>query len=140
MLGSLRKHALGEVPAVRKARIYSESDAQRAVVAWIRAREGWMVMRIENAARRTGAQANRDRGLGMQVGAPDLWVWFRSFAFFIEMKSENGRLSDEQQKLHAQLSARGCHVLVGWGSEKTIQALTEIEFMGDGYFTDEDIE
>jgi hypothetical protein len=40
------------------------------VVKWLRARSDWMVMRLENAQKRTPAQASRDRALGMEGGAP----------------------------------------------------------------------
>lgn len=130
MLGSVRKHALGEsmaAPKEKKPTEYRESKDQREVVKWIRARPNWLVMRMENAARRTGAQYARDEAMGMEPGAPDLIVMFHHFAFFLEMKEKNGRVSEVQEKLHKQLRARGCSVLIGWGHEATTRTLEKLE-------------
>jgi hypothetical protein len=86
-------------------------------------------MRVENAAKRTGAQADRDKALGMLPGAPDLEVLFHSFSFYIEMKTADGRVSEVQERVHAELRARGQCVLVGWGAERTIAVLDRIEQM-----------
>jgi hypothetical protein len=130
MLGSVRKHSLDLVPPPPKKktkRTYPESDDQKRVVQWIRKRDNWLVMRMENALQRTPAQAARDQALGMEPGAPDLMVMYRAFGFFLEMKTVKGKVSEEQEKLHAQLRARGCTVMVGWGSEATIRTLEKIE-------------
>ena len=128
MIGAIRKHQLGGEPsAPKKKRVYQESDDQRAVVAWLRARPNWLVMRLENAAKRTPAQAARDKAMGMEPGAPDLVVMLHTFGFYLEMKKADGRVSDEQENLHAQLRARGMCVLVGWGEARTIVALKRLE-------------
>lgn len=128
MLSSVRKHALGGTPpAPKKPKAYRESHDQREVVKWIRARPDWLVMRMENAAKRTGAQYARDEALGMEGGAPDLVVFFRRWAFFLEIKEVNGRVSDVQLKLHSELRQRGSCVMVGWGHARTIEALEKIE-------------
>lgn len=132
MLASVRKHSLGEsasVKPLKKPTQYRESVEQREVVKWIRARPNWLVMRMENAAKRTGAQYARDHAMGMEPGAPDLIVYFRHFAFYLEMKEPKGRTSEEQDKLHKQLRARGSFVLVGWGQVRTIEALEKIEVL-----------
>ena len=134
MIGAIRKHQLGgESPAPKKKRVYQESDDQRAVVAWLRARPHWLVMRLENAAKRTPAQAARDKAMGMEPGAPDLVVMLHTFAFCLEMKKVDGRISAEQEKLHAQLRARGMCVLVGWGEARTVKALERLEEVWNYY-------
>ncbi len=130
MLGSLRNHVLGGPPPearAKKPRNYEESNDQKRVVHWIRERPQWLVMRMENALQRTHAQAARDKALGMEPGAPDLIVIFHHFSFYLEMKSTKGAVSDEQEKLHKQLRARGCSVMVGYGYDKTIERLNKIE-------------
>jgi hypothetical protein len=70
MLSSARKHVMGGVAPVRKARSYGEAQDQRRVVAWLRARPAWLVLRVENAAKRSMAAAARDKAMGMLGGAP----------------------------------------------------------------------
>ncbi len=85
-------------------------------------------MRLENAAKRTGAQYARDEAMGMEPGAPDLLVMIHTFWFYIEMKDPiKGKVSDVQEKLHKQLRARGSSVLIGWGSKATISTLEKID-------------
>jgi hypothetical protein len=129
MLTGARSHQFGnELPVKeKKPRKYDESHAQREVVKWLRERPNWLVMRMENAARRTMAQAMRDKALGMEPGAPDLVVMFHTFAFFLEMKSEAGRVSHEQGCLHKQLRVRGVSVMVGRGAAATINMLEQME-------------
>ena len=132
MLNSVRKHTLGEAAALAappKPRAYRESFEQREVVKWLRSRDNWLVMRVENAAKRTGAQYARDHAMGMEPGAPDLIVYFRHFAFFVEMKEPKGRVSEEQEKLHKQLRARWSHILIGWGHKRTIEVFEKIEVL-----------
>lgn len=130
MLANIRKHGFGETPTApreKKPRDYAESDDQKRVVAWIRERPNWLVMRMENALRRTHARAARDKALGMEPGAPDLIVMLHTFTFYLEMKSTKGAVSDEQEKLHKQLRLRGCAVMVGYGHAVTIAALAKLE-------------
>ncbi len=138
MLSSVRKHSLelgphAHLDKTKKKRTYPESDDQKRVVAWIRKRPNWLVMRMENALQRTPAQAARDQALGMEPGAPDLVVMFRTFAFFLEMKSTKGAVSEEQEKLHKQLRARGCAVMIGYGEVATIRALERMEVYWSHY-------
>lgn len=139
MLSNIRKHALGEVaaPKEKKPREYRESSEQRQVVKWLRERPNWLVMRVENAAKRTGAQYQRDHAMGMEPGAPDLIVMFHTFTFYLEMKEPRGRLSEEQVKLHRQLRARGMPVAIGFGAEATIAALTRVEELWSRWDEDE---
>ena len=150
MLGSVRKHQLGGSPGTcgvmlskgrcvlksghdgqhspRPPRKYDESDDQRAVVRWVRQRPDWIVMRLENAQKRTEAQAARDKALGMEPGATDLVLVYRDlFVVWLEMKSKTGDVSDVQEALHAQLRKRKQIVLVGFGSADAIEQLERIE-------------
>ncbi len=141
MLGNIRKHTLGEAAAIqpaKKPRAYDESDDQKRVVNWIRKADGnWLVMRMENAAKRTAAQAARDMLLGMEPGAPDLIVSFRTFSFYLEMKTITGKVSDTQTKLHKELRARGNIVMIGWGHERTIAALESMAVCWSHYSDNE---
>lgn len=128
MISSLRNHTFGEPMPVKKARQYRESNAQKAVVKWLRDRPDWFVMSLENASKRTPAQAARARLLGMETGAPDLVLFYKRQAVFLEMKrAKGGRVSDEQQSVHRQLTMRGQVVLVAHGFDEAIEKLQGVE-------------
>ncbi len=130
MLGKVRGHLLGGEAAVKptkKAREYNETDDQKRVVKWLRDRPDWMVMRLENAARRTPAQAARDKAMGMLPGAPDLVLLYRLDVVFLEMKTLKGEVREEQKQCHEELKKRGQHVLIGWGVEGAIKELVLFE-------------
>src|SRR5260221_7370745 len=57
---------------------------------------------------------------GMVAGFPDLLILWQGKAFCIELKSENGRLSKEQEALHERLRLAGCFV-------ETCHSLDEVE-------------
>lgn len=132
MIGPQRKHTFGEPPPAKTApRKYWESDAQRAVVAWIRKRPDWLVLRLENAAKRTPAQISRDKAMGLEVGAPDLIVIYKKHLLFLEMKSENGATSQEQDSLHFQLRAREQMVMTAYGHIDALNKLVAFSQMCD---------
>lgn len=130
MIGTLRKHSFGETqpePKKRAPRKYDESRDQIDVVKWLRKRADWMVMRLENAQKRTLAQAARDKALGMHTGAPDLVLMYKSQVVFLEMKSEHGHVRPDQQQCHEELWRRGQTVKVAYGAAQAIKMLEEIE-------------
>lgn len=145
MLGAVRVHALGgkatvcvkcggsyftkDCPACRPPRAkgldYKETRVQQELVKWLRARPDWMVMRLENALRRSHAQAARDKSLGMLPGAPDLVLLYRREVVFFEVKADDGEMKPSQVPVHEQLRARGQTVLMAKGlaaCQETIEA------------------
>jgi hypothetical protein len=126
MLTPLRKFTT-DTPKPKKMRQYQESVDQKAVVKWLRERPDWMVIRCENAAKRTPSQAARDKALGMEPGAPDLFLIHKRWPVFLEMKSIGGVVSEAQTAVHNELAHRGMCVLVAFGSEDAIRQLEEIE-------------
>lgn len=128
MLNSVRKHQLGgEPPKPRKKPVYRESNAQRLFVDWLRKRPNWKVTRIENEGKRTPAQTARAKAMGMTPGDPDLLVIYRVHLFWIEMKAKGGRVSDAQENVHAELSARKQTVLTAWSFDEAVAIAEEIE-------------
>lgn len=128
MIGSLRKHAFGEQPQKeRKPRQYKESSAQKEVVKWLRDRPDWLVMSLENASKRTPAQAARARLLGMEPGAPDLVLLYHHTVIFLEMKKPGGNVRHAQAVLHDQLKRRRQWLVVAYGAEQAIDFLKQIE-------------
>lgn len=115
----------GPPPSPRKPTVYAETRDQKEVVKWLRARPDWMVMRLENAARRTPAQAARDQAMGMLTGAPDLVLLWRREVVFLEMKkAKGGVVRPDQAQCHIELEARGQVVLVGHGH---VDAIAQLE-------------
>jgi hypothetical protein len=138
VLTPLRKHStdLFQKPtkAPSKPRRYEEHSAQAMVVKWLRLRPDWMIIRVENAMdRRYGA--NRDKMLGLHPGAPDLWLCYKTKAVWVEMKSDGGKVTEEQAKCHAELRARGQCVIVGHGFEQARLALEDFESKVDAEAT-----
>lgn len=127
LLGGRRRHGFGLPPATRRKSVYREGDAQRRLVAKMREDPDFMVLRLENAQRRTLAQVVRDKALGMLPGAPDLLVLYRAELHWLELKSEKGTVSDEQKHVHAELRARGQKVHVAYGYEHGCSILESIK-------------
>jgi hypothetical protein len=132
MLGPLRGAAFGEPPPERKRpakRAYPEGVIQRELVRWLRTMPDWMIVRVENAARRKPAQAARDKALGMLPGAPDLWLCYKRSPVWLELKDLGKCPTQEQEQVHAELRARGQVVLVGVGIEHAKEQLNRFAGM-----------
>jgi hypothetical protein len=122
--GPARKHVMSGTPHVAKPRRYPEAAEQMKVVAWARA-AGWLVERIENAAKRRYG-ASRDVAMGMMVGSYDLLcTWKDNRPFRLEMKSATGRVSLAQAKLGKELDLRRQPHGVAFGSKQGIALLRE---------------
>lgn len=90
-----------------------------------------MVIRTENAAKRSPAQYARDFALGMKPGCPDLWVCFKRRSAWLELKELGKSPTAQQLDVHAELRARGEVVLVGIGTEHAIEQLQRWEAMNN---------
>lgn len=125
MLSALRKHTTDPAKPSKK-RQYPEADAQKRIVKWLRDDGRALPMRVENASKRTPAQYQRDRLMGMEPGAPDLLIGWKKGLFFVEMKDTNGELSSEQAELHHVLRRMGVLVLVCYGFEDAQKQISEV--------------
>ncbi len=97
----------------RKAKI-SESALQRQIVDWIRvAAPGVKAIAIPNAARRTISGRPTNAVPGLTPGVPDLLV-IRPMGevLWIEVKTDVGRVSENQFAFHTQLMALGHKVAI----------------------------
>jgi hypothetical protein len=87
----------------------AEARIQAAVIEWIR----WcapqtVVFAIPNGGLRGKAEAARLRWTGVLAGVPDLAVLApRGRAFFLEVKTPDGRLSLDQREMFDRLVALG---------------------------------
>jgi VRR-NUC domain len=57
---------------------------------------------------------------------PDLCLIYNGRAFFLELKTPNGRLSDNQRACHARLREAGSVVMVADGVNAAVSALQTI--------------
>lgn len=106
----------------------SENQHQMAVIKWSQQasiRQKWpelkLLFHIPNERKCTPLQGKNLQRMGVKRGVPDLCLPVprgRYHGLYIEMKTETGRVSDDQEWWGEQLSAEGyfwevCH---GWES------------------------
>jgi Holliday junction resolvase-like predicted endonuclease len=72
-----------------------ESQIQHQIIKWLES-QGWLVIKI--------IQTNKN-------GWPDLQLHAFGVTIFIEVKSENGKLSELQKYRHKQIQDRGFFVI-----------------------------
>lgn len=73
-----------------------ESIIQKEIIKWLE-NEGWYVVKI--------IQTNKN-------GWPDLQIHADGITIFIEVKSENGKVSELQKYRHKQLQEKGFHIII----------------------------
>jgi len=111
-----------------------ESLYQKAVVQWFRYQyPKWkdLLMSYPIGINMSKEQASFNKQMGAKAGMPDLMLllpvliddeW--SHGLFIEMKIEDGRLSDSQKYMHAQLGAQGYTVITCYGLDEAKEQLS----------------
>jgi hypothetical protein len=65
------------------------------------------------------------KGMGLKAGAPDLVILYDSNAYFLELKSEKGVLSEPQRRAHAAIRDARCPVVVVRSLDDVKAALLE---------------
>jgi hypothetical protein len=63
--------------------------------------------------------------LGMVLGIPDLCILHNKTVYFLELKRENGVVSETQKTIHAALKSKGYTVGVAYGFNDAIETLRE---------------
>jgi hypothetical protein len=61
--------------------------------------------------------------MGMKAGVPDLLFVYEGRPIAIELKADNGRVSDEQQGMAAQMERAGCPVMVARSLDAVVAIL-----------------
>lgn len=82
-----------------------EHVIQREIVRALRA-DGFLVFAIPNGGRRNVVTATRLKAEGVMAGVPDLFVADYG-GFFLEVKTETGKLSAAQDEMAQALFERG---------------------------------
>jgi len=98
-------------PAPRQ---HLEADLQRSVHQFLR----WALpadavhFAVPNGLMRSKKAAARAQGEGVRAGISDMCIIWRGRPFFLELKTQHGRLSAVQRQMTQRLTAAGAEVLV----------------------------
>lgn len=111
------KAFLKEVKPRRKP-VQRESQLQQSCVLWFRYTYPVLqelLLSIPNSGIRSAKNASRMKAEGMVTGAPDLMLAVARnnyYGMFIEMKSDRGRLTKEQEAMLVRLKYQGYRIEV----------------------------
>lgn len=83
-----------------------EQELQKQIIDFLTAK-GWLVWKNKNINRTTGKYIT-----GQQKGVPDLTAIKKGFTWFLEIKTESGRLSEDQKEFGKKIIAHGGRVSV----------------------------
>jgi hypothetical protein len=72
----------------------------------------------------TKATSGRLKGAGLKAGMPDILVFYRARTLGIELKTEQGTLSKEQEEMFPLLNKAGVVIEVCRSVEEVLEALT----------------
>jgi VRR-NUC domain len=88
-----------------------EAAIQASIVAWARLiAPDVLIFAVPNGGYRTPREAALMKWTGVLAGVPDLGIIADGRAFFLEVKTAKGRLSDAQQEIIPKLEAIGAPV------------------------------
>lgn len=91
----------------------NESKLQQGCVKWFRLQyPQYLIFAIPNGGFRSKIEASIMQGEGVLAGVPDLQIIMHDYSFFVEMKAEKGKLTDNQKLIHGLLSILGFKVHV----------------------------
>jgi VRR-NUC domain len=107
------------------ARHLTEEAIQRAVFQHLRHRGalGVFAFHPRNGGRDQRHLAGINAGLGVVTGTPDIIIVQDGRVFALELKTEHGRLSPDQLKVHDEMRAAGCEVAVAYGLDQAVEWL-----------------
>jgi hypothetical protein len=102
----------------------AEDGIQKTIVAWLEAAvPGVFVFAIPNAARRGPGQRAGNAVPGLRKGMPDLAFLVDGHAWFVEVKTPDGWLSEVQRDCHVDLKEVGHDVAIVTSIEDMREAL-----------------
>lgn len=107
-----------------------EEDEQAALFEYAtfqRAMEWSLLFAIPNGGYRKIRTGIRLKRTGLKPGVPDIFLPVargKYFGMFIEMKSDKGRVQENQKEWHAALKAQGYQVEVCQGCDQAVKAIT----------------
>lgn len=114
---------------IRAVNLMREDNVQRLVVAHLqrRAAKGVIYWHTPNGGKRAISEAAKMKRLGVLPGVPDLLILRAGELFALELKTETGRLSDDQKHMLSELAKAGATTATAYGLD---HALTLLEQWG----------
>jgi hypothetical protein len=104
----LQNKRTGKLKTGNTPRKYSEHNLQVECVRWFRYQyPKYLIFSIPNERKVSPIAGKRFKDAGRVSGVPDLFLAFPSYNYhgmFIEMKSDNGKLNDNQKAIQKTLS------------------------------------
>lgn len=103
----------------------NENDIQRSVIAHLKARPapGVFAFHVPNGGYRKPVEAAILKGLGVVSGTPDIFAIKAGHCFALELKTETGKLSDNQHAVLARLKDCGATCAVAFGLDAALRQL-----------------
>jgi hypothetical protein len=71
-----------------------------------------LLWHVPNGGQRSASEANKFKAIGLVPGVSDLHFFYHGKIYFIELKTETGRLSENQVKWIESISSQGAEVAV----------------------------
>lgn len=117
----------------------TERDIHQAIVDWLHVAlpNGSVFHHSPNEGRHKVQYRVMQKRLGVRAGWPDIEIfanrtWWREDTglhwapIFLEIKTDKGRLSENQKRIHDELNEAGCHVAVVRSIDETCEALSQL--------------
>jgi hypothetical protein len=104
-----------------------EDNIQRLVVAHLqrRAAKGVVYFHVPNGGKRAISEAAKMKRMGVLPGVPDLLLLRAGELFALELKAEQGRLSDDQRHMLAELAKAGATTATAYGLDHALALLEQ---------------
>ena len=105
----------------------NENDIKRSVIAHLKARSspGVFAFHVPNGDYRKPVEAAILKGLGVVSGTPDIFAIMGGHCFALELKTETGKLSDNQHAVLARLKDCGATCAVAFGLDEALRHLED---------------
>jgi hypothetical protein len=102
-----------------------EDQIQKALVSHLKTRgaKGLFWYAVPNGGVRSKVEAKIMQSTGTRPGTPDLGFVFEGRAFFLEVKTENGRSTEHQLKAISDINAAGGYAAIGQGIDACLEIL-----------------
>ena len=104
-----------------KVKPMPEYNVQVSLCALLSARRVFFFSIPNELQQPTAAAVMKLRKMGMVVGMPDLCILFNNTAYFLELKRDDGTVSDNQRRIQAELAKRGYPVRTAWGFNEAVE-------------------
>jgi hypothetical protein len=119
-----------EPPRLRRSASHAvngltEEAIQRAVFQHLRTRGALdtFAFHPRNSGRDQRWLAGLNSGLGVVSGTPDVIIVKGGTVYGLELKTERGRLSPDQLRVHNEMRTAGCEVGVAFGLDQAVKWL-----------------